>query len=177
VLTRAIRVNAPEKTEPGPSRRGPARCYPSIRGALGGRTLSRGGRSRRGRRCRRSAARRLFLLAAAGRCSRGAAARARITARAGAATRSTAAMLEPLAQIETTSTTTTARAGLRLQATHGEADRGNDHDHSIHQSTLHEITLKKQCTGNVIHDFNADAASLLPIIARQVEPPCGNGSV
>ena len=35
----------------------------------------------------------------------------------------------------------------------------------------------KQCTGNAIHDCNADAASLLPIIARQVEPPCGNGSV
>jgi hypothetical protein len=51
-------------------------------------------------------------------------------------------MLEPVAQIETTATTTAARAGLRLQATHGEADRGNDHYQSIHQSTLHEITLE-----------------------------------
>jgi hypothetical protein len=51
-------------------------------------------------------------------------------------------MLEPLAQIETTSTTTAARGGLRLQATQGQADGGNDHHHSIQQSTLHEITLE-----------------------------------
>jgi hypothetical protein len=71
-----------KKTEPGPFRRGPAHCYPSIRGALGGRTLGRSSRSRRGRRCRGSspfrwsAARWLFLLAAAGRFGRGATARA-----------------------------------------------------------------------------------------------------
>jgi hypothetical protein len=69
-------------------------------------------------------------------------------------------MLEPLAQIETTSTTATARAGLRLQASRGQADRGNDHDHSIHQSTLHEITLE-----NSVRETPSMTATLTP-------PPC-----
>ena len=69
-------------------------------------------------------------------------------------------MLEPLTQIETTATTTTARAGLQLQATHGQADGGNDHHQSIHQNTLHEITLE-----NGVRETPSMTATLTP-------PPC-----
>jgi hypothetical protein len=54
-------------------------------------------------------------------------------------------MIEQVAQRETTSTTAKAGAGLRLQATQGQADHGHDDHQSIHQSTLPSKPFTGKC--------------------------------